>query len=60
MTSVFTLCNMSTTQCKLAFLISLNKGEVSHTWYLTKSSPIPMMHVSWLMKQQKKIYLLLQ
>lgn len=52
---VYTLCYMSTVQCKLAFLISLNKSEVSHTWYWTKSSPIPRMHVFWPMKRQKKI-----
>lgn len=61
MTSVFTLCYVSTMQCKLAFLISLNKDEVSHTWYWTKSRPIPKMHVFWPMKRQKKKnYLLLQ
>lgn len=54
MTSVFTLCYVSTMQCKLAFLISLNKDEVSHTWYWTKSRPIPKMHVFWPMKRQKK------
>lgn len=51
---VYTLCYMSSMQCKLAFLISLNKGEVSHTWYLTKSSPIPRMHVFWPKKRWKK------
>lgn len=51
MTSVYTLCYMSTMQCKLAFLISLDKGEVPHTWYLTKSNPIPRMHVFWPMKR---------
>lgn len=58
---VYTVCYMSTMHCKLAFLISLSKGEVSHTWYLTKSTPIPRMHVFRPMKRQKKIlYLLLQ
>ncbi|KAF2986436.1 hypothetical protein EK904_003700 [Melospiza melodia maxima] len=52
--SVYTLCCMSAMQCKLAFLISLNKAEVSHTWFLTKPSPIPRMHVFWPMKRPKK------
>lgn len=51
---VYTLCYMSTMQCKLPFLISLNKAEESHTWYLTKSSPSPRMHVFWPMKIPKK------
>lgn len=50
---VYTVCYTSTMQCKLAFLISLNKGEVLHTWYLTKSSPIPRMHVFWPTRRQK-------